>query len=138
MTDLGTLPGDVSSAAFDINEKGQVVGFSCDINFNCRAFLWEKGVMTDLNTLLAPGSSLYLTFGGGINDFGEIAGSAFDPNTGESPAFLAIPCDERHADDRDCQDAAQSAIGVERSKVVLPENGREHLRRFGMGMSRAQ
>ena len=131
MIDLGTLPGDFSSTAFDVNEKGQVVGFSCDINFNCRAFLWEEGVMTDLNTLVAPGSSLYLTLGGGINDRGEIAGTAFDPNTGESPAFLAIPCDERHAGDRDCQDMAQSASGGERPKVVLRENAREHLRRLG-------
>ena len=125
-----------SGTANDINNKGQVVGISCDVNFNCRAFLWEKSVMTDLNTLVAPGSSLYLTFGGGINDFGEIAGTAFDQNTGESPAFLAIPCDNEHADDEGCQAASQASVGVARPRAVLPENVREQLRRQrGFGRS---
>jgi probable HAF family extracellular repeat protein len=136
MTDLGTLPGDFSSTANDINSKGQVVGSSCDVNFNCRAFLWEKGVMTDLNTLIPPDTELQLISGEGINDRGEISGTAFDPNTGESPAFLAIPCDKNQAGDRVCQDAAQSTVGVERPKVVLPKNARERLRHFRLGMSR--
>jgi probable HAF family extracellular repeat protein len=120
MTDIGTLPGDVYSQANDINSKGQVVGVSCDVNFNCRAFLWENGVMTDLNTLVAPGSSLYLTFGGGINDLGEIAGTAFDQNTGEAPAFLAIP------------GVASPAVqlgSLPSMKITLPENVRKTLQR---------
>lgn len=129
MTDLGTLPGDVFSQANDINNKGQVVGTSCDVNFNCRAFLWEKGVMTDLNTLVEHGTSLYLTFGGGLNDEGEIAGTAFDQNTGDAPAFLAIPCDNEHADDEGCRAASQASVGVERPRAVLPENVREQFRR---------
>ena len=39
MTDLGTLPGDVGSAAFGINDQGQVVGGSNDVKGNVRAFL---------------------------------------------------------------------------------------------------
>jgi probable HAF family extracellular repeat protein len=135
MTDLGTLPGDSISMATDINKKGQVVGNSCDINFNCRTFLWENGVMTDLSTLIPPGSP-QLTFAGGINDRGEIAGSAFDQTTGASPAFLAVPCDERHAKDKECQGRAQDPVAIRRPHVVLPENVREQLRkrlRFGGG-----
>jgi len=113
MTDLGTLPGDdVFIAANDINNKGQVVGASCDVNFNCRAFLWENGVITDLNTLVAPGSSLSLTWGGGINDRGEIAGTAFDPSTGAAPAFLAIPV---------AGSSGEQVGGHSTRKVTLPE-----------------
>jgi probable HAF family extracellular repeat protein len=132
MTDLGTLPGDVFSEANDINRKGQAVGISCDANFNCRAFLWEKGVMTDLNTLVAPGSSLYLTFGGGINDRGEITGTAFDQNTGDSPAFLAIPCDTQHGGEEGC--GGGGIVDNDHRKLMLPENIRKHFEvRFPKG-----
>jgi probable HAF family extracellular repeat protein len=134
MTDLGTLPGDSNSMATDINNKGQVVGNSCDINFNCRTFLWKNDIMTDLSTRIPPASPLQLTFAGGINDRGEIAGSAFDQATGVSPAFLAVPCDDSHADDKECQWGDQDAFAVERPHVGLPENIREQLRkrlRFG-------
>jgi len=87
--DLGTLPGDVTSEAHGINERGQVVGVSCDAAGNCRAFLWEDGVMTDLNTLVAPGYTGIITTAQDINAQGEITGRAFDPVTGERPAFLA-------------------------------------------------
>lgn len=91
MQNLGTLPGDVSSQAQGINDRGQVVGLSCDAGGNCRAFVWEDGVMKDLNTLVAPGYTGVLTTAQDINDRGEITGRAFDPATGERPAFLATP-----------------------------------------------
>ena len=91
MTNLGTLPGDVLSVANDINAQGQVVGVSCDADGNCRAFLWDQGVMMDLNSLIPPGSPLYLTYGSGINDQGEIAGYAFrSKQPRRAPGFLAI------------------------------------------------
>lgn len=88
--DLGTLPGDTSSQAAGINERGQVVGFSSGAG-GIRAFLWENGVMNDLNTLIAPGYTAHLEIAGDINDSGEITGRAFDSSTGERPAFLATP-----------------------------------------------
>src|SRR5581483_1622582 len=36
MTDLGTLAGDVSSEGWSINNKGDIVGASCDAENNCR------------------------------------------------------------------------------------------------------
>ena len=91
MQDLGTLPGDFSSFAIGINNEGQVVGQSCDHSGNCRAFLWQNGVMTDINTLITPGSSLYLVSGNDINDEGDIVGQAFDQSSGDSPGFLGDP-----------------------------------------------
>jgi probable HAF family extracellular repeat protein len=120
MSDLGTLPGDFSSSAFGINDKGQVVGLSCDQTGNCRAFLWQNGVMTDLNTLVPPTSSLYLIAGFDINDGGEIVGAAFDPSTGEAPAFLAIP--------QTGWSPAQVG-GNSSPRVILPENVRKSLQR---------
>jgi probable HAF family extracellular repeat protein len=89
--DLGALPGDVYSEAHGINEQRQIVGISCNAAGACRAFLWQDGVMTDLNTLVAPGYTGILTTAQDINDRGQITGRAFNPVTRESPAFLATP-----------------------------------------------
>jgi probable HAF family extracellular repeat protein len=90
LRDLGTLPGDLTSQAQGINARGQVVGLSCG-DAGCRAFLWEDGVMTDLNTLVAPSASVRLEMAMDINDRGEISGRAIDPAAGQRPAFVAIP-----------------------------------------------
>jgi probable HAF family extracellular repeat protein len=94
MQDLGTLPGDTFSEALGINEKGQIVGESFGPS-SARAFVWENGTMTDLNTLIAPSSGLYLLFAGDINNRGVIAGGACvlaGSACGTSvPAFMATP-----------------------------------------------
>jgi probable HAF family extracellular repeat protein len=90
MQDLGTLSGDVASVSLSINDAGSVVGASLDANFNPRAFLWEKGVMTDLNTLIAGDSPLYLLTGCSINSRGEITGLGLT-STGEIHTYLASP-----------------------------------------------
>jgi len=98
MIDLGTLPGYPNSIAEGINDKGQIVGGASEQPFlggNCTAFLWQSGVMTDLNTLIPPGSPLYLCFASGINSRGQIAGTAVVVSTGEAHAFLATPGDAK-------------------------------------------
>ena len=90
MQDLGTLSGDVASLSISINDGGSVVGASLDANFNPRAFLWEKGLMTDLNTLIAGDSPLYLLTGCSINSRGEITGLGLT-STGEIHTYLATP-----------------------------------------------
>lgn len=96
IVDLKTLPGDILSEALGINERGQVVGISIGAN-GTRAFLWEDGIMTDLNSLLPRGTSVTLAYAGDINDRGEITGGLIDPNHAQCGpatlgcAFLATP-----------------------------------------------
>ena len=90
MQDLGTLSGDVASVSISINDAGSVVGASIDAKSNPRAFLWEKGVMTDLNTRIVGHSPLYLLTGCSINSRGEITGLGLT-STGEIHTYLATP-----------------------------------------------
>ena len=90
--DLGVLPGDVISEALGVNDKGQIVGISCATS-NCsasRAFIYQYGVMKDLNKLVPPGSPL-LVFANDINSHGEITGLAQDRATGAASAFRMTP-----------------------------------------------
>ncbi len=91
MQDLSTLPGDVLSIAYSLNDNGQIVGQSCDANGNCRASLWQSGSVTDLNTLVVPGSSAHLVVAYDINNQGQIVGQAFDQNSGNTIGFVATP-----------------------------------------------
>jgi probable HAF family extracellular repeat protein len=136
MQDLETVGGDdVYSQGLGINAHGQIVGLSCTAGFaSCRAFIWEDGVMTDLNTLLEPGYANHLYFANDINDFGEITGQSIDESTGEARTFVAIPSAGPGADDADA--AGRSAQGQDRWKpaVMLPEDARRALlQRLGLG-----
>ena len=93
---LGFLPGDVHSEAYGINAKRQVVGLSCDADGNCRAFIWENGVMKDLNDLKPASYTARLEQAKDINEEGEIAGRSIDA-TGVRRAFLSVP--KEHDDD---------------------------------------
>lgn len=95
MRDLGVLPGDAVSEALGINDRGQVVGESCRAGFTgCSAFLWQDGVMTNLNQLV-PHPVGHLVFAGDINYAGQITGQAIDQRTGAAVAFLAAPAGSR-------------------------------------------
>jgi hypothetical protein len=72
-------------------------------------FLWQKGVMTDLNVLVSADSPLHLFDPGDINSRGEIAGLAIEKNTGAFLPFLAIPCDSEHAGIEGCDYAPMDA-----------------------------
>ncbi|MBV9103388.1 MAG: hypothetical protein JO060_07335, partial [Candidatus Eremiobacteraeota bacterium] len=120
--DLGTLPGDTLSEALSVNDRGQIVGGSCDASFNCRAFLWEHGVMRDLNTMIPSRSPLYLNFAGDITEDGVIGGLAFDQQTQVAPAFIATPHEA----------AGHTAAPPQSHLVPLPPQLRARLREWAL------
>jgi probable HAF family extracellular repeat protein len=85
MIDLG-VPGE-NNIAHDINDSGQIVGWSAG-----RAYIYEDGVVTDLNTLIPAGSGLTLYAATGINNAGQIVGYAL--GGGRFHAFLLTPVEE--------------------------------------------
>jgi probable HAF family extracellular repeat protein len=90
-TDLGTLGQDVYSQALGINDLRQVVGLSCSAGFaTCRAFIWEDGVMRNLNSF-APGYPDYLSSADDINNQGKISGLAIEQGTQANVPFVATP-----------------------------------------------
>ena len=93
MTDLGIPPGGgPCSTAYSINSKGQVVGDSGICNVGGPPFLWEHGVIYNLNDLVLPGSDLTLVDVDTINDRGEIACTGVLAD-GNPHACLLVPLD---------------------------------------------
>jgi probable HAF family extracellular repeat protein len=122
-TNLGTLAPDIFSLAVGINNKGQVVGFSCDDSFSCRAFLWQDGTMTELNTLVHNPYAPFLENANSINSRGQIAGKTTVQETEIADAFVAIPS---HGDATD-----ETAATSQRQRFASPEIRRMLRQRLG-------
>jgi probable HAF family extracellular repeat protein len=88
---LGALPGNVSeSAAWGINDSGQVVGYAMITSSGeTHAFLYSGGRMQDLNDLIPADSGWELLGANAINNSGEIVG--YGRLNEEPRAFLATP-----------------------------------------------
>ena len=85
---LPLLAGDIAGAATSINTSRQVVGYSNDAGGNVHPWIYQGGVLSNLNDLIEPGSGLTgpiaLLFD--INDEGVITGG-----TTSGQAFVATP-----------------------------------------------
>jgi probable HAF family extracellular repeat protein len=89
-TDLEVLEGDLFSEAFAINRQGQVVGVSFGGASGSRAFLWQDGVLYNLNDLANVAPDV-LQSAQDINDAGQITGRVRDGVTGKVYMFIATP-----------------------------------------------
>jgi probable HAF family extracellular repeat protein len=100
MLDLGTLGGPAATAA-DINNRGQIVGFSMAADNSCHPVLWENGQITSIRSLIPAEFGVQLACspygtgveGGpiGIGDGGHIVVAVHRPGTGESYFALLTP-----------------------------------------------
>ena len=92
VTDLGTLGGN-KTAAVDINNKGQVVGFGNTTGNGglAHGFIWEDGIMADINSLIAADSGWFLQQINGINERGQMVGQGINSATGKQHGFLLNP-----------------------------------------------
>jgi uncharacterized membrane protein len=92
---LPLLPQDTDALPYNINDLGQIVGdsFAFDSSGNFvsqRSAIWEKGTVTDLQTLVPTGTPPLTFETGNINDRGEITVNAMNPD-GSPAALLLVP-----------------------------------------------
>jgi probable HAF family extracellular repeat protein len=95
---LGILPGDGAAFATGINNRGQVVGSTFNSIGWAHGFIWQDGVLTDLNTLNPEESNLYIVAASNINERGQISGMAMvmsGPDEGKIHAILLTPVEGR-------------------------------------------
>ena len=84
------LDGNAFSEALGINDRRQVVGVSFGGPPGLRAFLWEDGVLMNLNGLADVSPNVLLS-AQHINDAGQITGRVLYAATGEVLVFVATP-----------------------------------------------
>jgi len=113
---LNQIAGDVRSAAFGINDDGQIVGLSRTPGALLRAVLWENpnATIKNLNDFAAVGSP-YLLIAGDVNNDGAIAGF-----TGGGFAFLATPS------------TSLALVRTSNTQFVGPVSTPQNVRRFLM------
>jgi probable HAF family extracellular repeat protein len=77
----------------DVNDSGVVVGTmrAGGAVTPWHAWIYENGVVTNLNALKPSGSGLHLAYATAINNDGQIAGVAYDAQ-GRYHGFLLTPC----------------------------------------------
>ena len=90
---LGTFGGN-TSAAYDINKSGEVVGFADTSDLEPHAFVYSDRFggtfrMVDLNKEIDPASGWILEYAQGINNLGEIVGEGL--LNGKTRAFRFSP-----------------------------------------------
>ena len=120
-TDLGTLPGYDVIAGLDLNNDSIVVGIARAVESSDEpdiGFVWQGGIMTNLNDLTPPGLNLQIQRAEGINSSGQIAARAVNADS-DVVAVLLTPVRGPLGDlNADCQ------VGVADLLTLLAHWGR--------------
>ncbi|MCH7720635.1 MAG: hypothetical protein IH988_06545 [Planctomycetes bacterium] len=104
MIDLGVLPGHVLCGAFDIRE-GKIIG-GCWFPLPESAFIYQDGIVTDLNDFIPADAGVELLGASAINTQGHITGRGHN-GAGDLVAYLLTPINPPVGDlDGDC------AVGI--------------------------
>ena len=121
ITDMGVLPGDSGSAAYGVNDSGQVVGASTSSAGTSRAVLSSGGSLTDVGALAAPGSgsasamgindtgTIVLSIGNGPHKYGYLYGGGTSLELSTAPGCSTA-----------CRTAATPSTTAARSQVIIP------------------
>ncbi len=100
---LGWLPGCDIGGARDINDATQVIGACSGPGNATRPFLWQYGMMSDLNDLIVPQSGVQIERAKAINNSGQIVCDGKDA-AGRLAAILLTPIKPPISDlDGDCR-----------------------------------
>ncbi len=85
MLDVGVLPGSYASNGLDVNNSGQVAGYSyfADNGAYSHSFVYDHGTLTDIGAL-GPGYSVAI----GLNDGGAVVGYSDTNGAGRYRAYL--------------------------------------------------
>jgi probable HAF family extracellular repeat protein len=89
--DIGLIPGATGDAAFSINDKGHVVGYSWMASGQpSHGFYYDGSSIVDLNSLVSSNSGFTIEYGRGINSNDQIAALGVDAS-GYEHALLLTP-----------------------------------------------
>jgi probable HAF family extracellular repeat protein len=83
-TDIGTLPGGSWAQATAINNSGQIAGYGATSSGAVEAFLYGGGSITGLGFVSGTTNS----YAYGLNNLGDVVGTAINPATGLVSAYL--------------------------------------------------
>ncbi len=116
MIDLGTFPTGSQSTAYGINDLGSIVGDATVATGTHQAFLYEDGVLYNLNDLIGTSAGWTLERAEDLNNAGQVVG--FGIIGGERHAFLLTPGSPYRAIVRPPIDPSGSSVFTARRGII--------------------
>ena len=111
--DLGHLPGYDVIAGIDLNDQSQIVGLQRAVQIGNDpdiGFIWQDGMMRNLNDLIDPEAGLTIRRAEGINQMGQITGRGIN-DSGDVVAFVLTPIEPPLGDlSGDCEVGATDLL----------------------------